>query len=342
MKLTRVLLAVAALCAVAGVAYVRQGEQTAGQKMVAAAQRFLDSLSAEQKARAVFPFDSKERFNWNFVPLEKAKQSTRKGLPLKDMTAEQKKAAMALVAAGTSPHGHVQAKTIMSLESVLADLEKGKGPTRDPEWYFFTVFGTPGKGDKWGWRVEGHHLSLNFTLHGTEVVAGTPFLFAANPAHVQTGISLRTLPEAEDFVRRLVAALDKDQKKAAHRPGKGFPEPRQKETDAGVGDPAGLPHADMNPKQRAILMQLIEGFAGRMPRDVAEVELKRLRDAGVDKIHFVYTGSPDPGKGYTYRVHGPTFVIEFLNEQKDGAGNPANHIHSAWRRLPRDFGLDVK
>src|SRR5262249_54171239 len=147
-------------------------------------------------------FDSKERTNWHFVPLQdKEKRPTRKGLPLGEMNEEQRKAALALVSAGTSPEGDKKATTIMSLETILRELERGGAMVRDPAWYFFTVFGTPSKTGKWGWRVEGHHLSLNFTLDGGKVISATPAFFGANPATVMQGPrkGLRTLPEAEDL-----------------------------------------------------------------------------------------------------------------------------------------------
>src|SRR5262249_30464446 len=147
----------------AGVAYVSQLVEPTGVKMVGAADKFLGTLTPEKKAKATFAFDDKERSNWHFVPLEKGKKPTRKGLSLEEMTPEQKQAALDLLHSGTSPGGYGQATTIMSLEAILKELEKGSGPTRNPEWYFFSVFGTPSKTGKWGWRVEGHHLSLNFT-----------------------------------------------------------------------------------------------------------------------------------------------------------------------------------
>jgi len=341
MKLSRILLAGALLLALAGVGYVSQRQDTPGVKIAQAAQKFVDSLTAEQKAKALIAFDSKERTNWWFVPREdKQKKSTRKGLPLKEMTEPQKKAALALVAAGTSASGNEKAVTIMSLESILLELEKGKGPTRDPEWYFFSIFGNPSKSGKWGWRVEGHHLSLNFTLDGTEVVSATPTVFAANPATVKSGSrkGLRTLPEADDLAIELFKSLDDSQKKVAYHD-KPFPEPQQATVKPDVGEPTGLVAAKMTDKQRGTLLKLVESYAHRVAPEIAEAQLRDVRKGGVDKIHFAYTGGTEPGKGHTYRVHGPTFVIEFLNVQADSAKNPANHIHSAWRRLPVDFGL---
>jgi hypothetical protein len=341
MKLSRVLLALALVAGLAGVAYVSQRADTPGQKMAKAAQQFLESLSAEQKAMATFPFDSKERTSWWFVPREdKKKQPTRKGLPLKEMSEAQKKAALALVAAGTSVSGDKVAVTIMSLEAILRDLEKGKGPTRDPEWYFFTIFGDPSKGDKWGWRVEGHHLSLNLTVERGQVLSATPFFFGANPAAVGGWRvkGLVTLPEAENLALQLFNALGDEQKKVAHR-AKPFPEPQQNTIAPDVGPPTGLAVAKMNDRQKGLLVSLVEHYARRMPPEVAEAELRQIRKAGVDNIHFAFSGAAEHGKGHTYRVHGPTFVIEFLNMQADSAGNPANHIHSCWRRIQGDFGI---
>jgi hypothetical protein len=320
----------------------QEPEKPAGARMTDAAERFLASLNADQKARAVFAFDDKERTNWNFVPLQdKQGKPTRKGLRLEEMTAEQKKLALELVRAGTSKDGFTQATTIMSLESILADLEKSRGGlVRNPEWYFFSVFGTPGKTGKWGWRVEGHHLSLNFTLDGNKVIGATPYFFGANPAEVKAGDrkGLRTLPEAEDFARDLFESLTDEQKKVAFQP-KQFPEIEQGKPIPNVGAPLGLPAAKMDDKQKAILQKLLKGYLGRMPPDVADVERAALLAAGVEKIHFAFAREDaKPGKPYTYRVQGPTFVIEFLNVQSDSANNPANHIHSAWRNVKGDFG----
>src|SRR5262245_52784368 len=219
MRLARTILTVTVVAALAGLAYVAQQAESSGGKMVVAAQKFLDSLTAEQKKTATFDFNSKERTNWHFVPLQDGNKPTRKGLPLQDMTAEQRKAALELLAASTSSLGNDQATTIMSLEAILRVQETKDGKpgamVRNPEWYFFTVFGTPSKTEKWGWRVEGHHLSLNFTMNGTEVVSTTPAFFGANPAEVIAGPKkgYRTLAAAEDLAWELYKALDADQQK---------------------------------------------------------------------------------------------------------------------------------
>jgi len=347
MKLRQMLLASGVLAIVIAATLLGQEKDPAGLKMAEAAEKWLELLTPEQKTTATFAFDSKERTNWFFIPLQdKDKKPTRKGLRLEKMTAEQKETALAMVAAGTSGKGYAKAIGIMSLESILKDLEATKigGLVRNPEWYFFSVFGKPSKTSKWGWRVEGHHLSLNFTIDNGKVVSATPFFFGANPAMLKSGPKkgMRTLPEAEEPVLELLAALDDDQRKVALQP-KQFEEIEQGKPTPNVGDPVGLSAAKMTDKQKAILLKLLQGYADRMPAEVGAAEMARVKTAGVDKVHFGLAREEDkPGKPYTYRVQGPTFVIEFLNSQSDSAGNPANHIHSAWRNLAGDFGLAAR
>jgi hypothetical protein len=345
MKLSRMLLALAMVLAVASVAYVSQRTDPPASRMALAAQKFVESLTPEQKKKALIDFDNPERTNWHFVPLQdKQKQATRKGLPLEDMEPQQKRLALALLAAGTSETGNKQATTIMSLEAILKVLEAKKPDNvRDPQWYFFAIFGTPGKTGPWGWRVEGHHLSINYTLDNNEVVTATPTFFGANPAMIKDGPKKgeRTLPEAEDYAIALFKALTPEQQAVAVQKQK-FGEPNAKSPKSGVGQPLGIPATKLDPKQRDLLMKLVRSYADRLTPEVAAAELKQVQDAGTDKIHFAYTGSTEPGEGHTYRVQGPTFVIEFLNVQADSAGNPANHIHSCWRRIEGDFGIKTK
>lgn len=341
MKLKALVLALLAGVMLAGMAYVAQQTEPAGSKMAAAAEKFLNSLSPEQKKQVAFAFDSKERTNWNFVPLQdKDKKSTRKGLAMADLNAEQKQLVLQLLAAGTSESGHKQAITIMSLEGILHDLEKNGAMVRDPNWYFLTVFGTPSKTGKWGWRIEGHHLSLNYSLDNGKIAAATPSFFGANPAVVKAGSKkgLETLAKAEKLAIKLFNMLDEDQKKIAHHD-KHFPEPAQQSLKPNLGKPVGLAAGKMTEAQRKVLMDLVAGYAERMPIDIAGVQMKEVNSAGTDKIHFAFSGTAKQGEKHTYRVHGPTFVIEFLNTQPDGAGNPANHIHSCWRNIEGDFGL---
>jgi hypothetical protein len=343
MTLRRLFLALTVLVALAGTAFLAREAEGPGLRMTGAAEKFLATLKPEQKTKAQFEFDSDERFRWFFTPQQKDRKATRKGLPLEEMTADQRKLALELIQTGTSEEGYKKATTIMSLESILAQLEKKGAMVRDPDWYFFTFFGSPSKTGKWGWRVEGHHLSLNYTVEGGRIVAATPAFFGANPADVKAGPrkGLRTLSDEMDFARDLVKQLDDEQHKVANRM-KPFPEIEEAKRKPGVGGPVGLPAAKMNEKQKATLQQLIEAYARRLPNEVAREQVSDVKKSGIDKVYFAYGGGDGtPGNPFTYRVQGPTFVVEYVNTQNDSAGNKANHIHSAWRNMKGDFGLSA-
>lgn len=327
------------------VAFVAEEQKPAGAQMADAANAFLGTLTAEQKSKAVFGFDSPERTKWAFVPKQdNQRQPTRKGLRMEEMTKEQKDAVLKLLRAGTSNSGYKQAITIMSLEAILNELETPKGGkmVRNTGWYFVSIFGTPGNTGKWGWRIEGHHLSLNYTIVDGQVLSATPAFFGANPAEIQTGDNKgkRTLAEVEDIARELYNSLSDDQKKVAKQE-KHFPE-IQEIPAANVGKPVGLAAAEMNAEQKKLLEKLIVAYTNRMPESIGKAQWKSVSDAGLERVHFGYTGGTQLGEAHTYRVQGPTFVIEFLNIQADSAGNPANHIHSVWRELPSDFGLAAR
>ena len=343
--MTRIRFAAFAVTAVvvSAVALVGQGEpKSSGGKMQLAADKFLAALSPELKKKAAFQFDDEHRTKWFFTPRQdKEKKFTRKGARIEEMTAEQKAAAMALLKTGLSAKGYEQATTILSLESLLAELEGPKSAmTRNNGWYFVSVFGEPSGTGKWGWRFEGHHLSVNYTLDKGDVIAATPLLLASNPAEVKAGDKkgLRALPDIEDHARALIKSLDEKQDKVARQP-KEFAEIKEGQPKADVGNPVGIPAADLTAAQRDTLQKLLAAYTDRMPEDLAAVEMKRATNTPPGKLYFAYSGSPEPGKGYTYRVYAPEFVVEFLNVQADSAKNPANHIHSAWRRLPIDFAL---
>lgn len=339
-RLRSVVLMVACAALLAGFAVVAQSRTPTAAKMASAANTFLNLLPPEAKAKACFPFEARERTLWFFTPQQdKARNSTRKGLRLDHMTAEQRAAALDILKAGLSAKGFNQASTIITLEALLRELEGPNGAmVRNPDWYFVSIFGEPSNTGAWGWRFEGHHLSVNMTLNKGEVTSATPVLFGANPAVVKGGVKdgQRTLPEIEDLARELIRSLTEDQVKIARQP-KHFPEIREGYPEANVGEPVGLPASRLTSVQKETLRKLIRAYADRLPSDVADQEYARATGDGFEKIHFAYSGSAIPGEAYTYRIQGPAFVIEFLNVQADSAKNPANHIHSTWRRLPADF-----
>ncbi len=341
MRLFRFPLVMLALAAVGGLAYFAQEVAPLGSRMADSAGKLVASLSDEQKNDCMFGFDDQERVNWIFVPMQdQDKKPTRKGLRLEKMSPKQRQTVLDLLKTGTSDSGFKQAVTIMSLEAVLHDLEKNGAMVRNPGWYFVTIFGQPARTGKWGWRIEGHHLSLNFTIVDGKVASATPAFFGANPAEIKTGPrkGTRVLKDVEDSARELFKSLDAGQQKAALQ-AKAFGEPTQHEPAEKAGKPVGLAGAKMNESQKGMLKQLLKAYVDRMPTPIATAQWKKVTDAGLDSIYFAYTGGTKDGEPHTYRVQGPSFIVQFLNTQEDAQRNKANHIHSAWRELPSDFGL---
>ena len=342
MKLPRVLMVFVVCLVLVGAAYMAQKAEPTAARVAGAAQKLVDSLTPEQKAKAIFTFNDKERTNNHFIPLQdKERKSTRKGLPMEEMTGEQKAAARALLKAATSDSGFQKATTIMGLENLLHDWEKNGAMVRNPGWYFFTFFGEPSKTGKWGFRIEGHHLSLNFTLDQGQVISFTPCFFGANPAEIMAGDRKgeKILPDVDALAQELYQALDKEQQKEAYH-GKQFDEVEQGVAVPHVGKASGLAYGKMNEKQQAILRRLLLSYLNRVRPDLAEGKFAEVEKAGLENIYFgFYREESKPGKPFTYRVQGPNLLIEFLKVQEDSAKNPANHIHSSLRNPKGDFGI---
>ena len=302
------------------------------ETMAETAKRFLSSLTSEQTQQAVIPFESDERMNWHYIPKE------RKGLPLKDMTPPQKHLASALLNAGLSQQGYIKATTIMSLEDVLRMIEKDNGVRRNPEGYFFSIFGQPSDTGTWGYRVEGHHLSLNFTLKGGKVV-GSPNFLGANPAEVREGPrkGLRVLHAEEDLGRALLASLTPEQKQTAIVTKEAYKDiiTEASRTASLKGQPSGLQASKMNGNQRALLQNVLAEYANNLTQEMAQERLDRIKKAG-NNLYFAWAGGENKGDPHYYRVQGPDFLIEYDNTQ-----NNANHIHSVWRDMTGDFGADL-
>jgi len=327
----RIVLAVSLLVALcAGVV----AQQRSAPSMATAATSFLASLTPEQRQRATFAFESAERMKWHFVP-----QFERNGLQVKEMTEPQRKLAHELLKTGLSARGYTTYTQIMQLENILKAQENGSGPTRDPEGYRFSVFGTPSAKGTWGWRVEFHHVSLHFDVVGGTAISSTPSFAGANPAEVKDGPQKgqRTLGTLEDTARALVTALDEPQRKVAI-----FTNVALNDIVTGNAldikplSPEGVKASAMTGAQRDLLMKILDAYAGLMTADIAADRMAKVKKAGIENIAFAWAGSIERGQKHYYRLQGPTFVIEFDNTQNDG-----NHVHSVWRDFQGDFGRDL-
>jgi len=300
-------------------------------QMAAAATAFLDSLPPPLRAKAALPFDDKARQDWHYIPRDHA------GIEFTQLSDAQKLAARQLIRSALSSQGMNKVEEIMLLDSVLLELEKGSGPRRDPLAYSIAIFGTPGT-DPWGWKLEGHHLSLNFTGAG-ESTAVTPAFLGANPAEVRQGprAGVRVLAAEEDLARELLASLTPAQRKVAiiadKAPGDILAAPGRGLDEIAA---AGIPFSSMDAPQRKLINRLLSEFAGNLKHDLASRELERINKAGIENVRFAWMGSDRRTEGHYYRLTGPTFVIEYDNTQ-----NNANHVHTVWRDRERDFGRDL-
>jgi hypothetical protein len=336
--------------------------------MTEAATTWLASLDATQQQKACFAFeDIGQRSDWAYFPRNHA------GLPLHDMGLRQQKLAHALLTAALSGHAYAKVTAIMALESVLNAIEgRARDAVRDPGRYFFSIFGEPAE-PRWGWRCEGHHVSVNFTFAENEVVSATPVFLGANPAEVRHGHQVVSRPcgEEEDVARELLASLDSVRRDAAivsHAAPPDFvlgnapaaPQAVQageavmpviatfrREWDAldahakealcsDRGEPKGLAARHLDAAQRTLFWQLIDVYLSRAPDDLAAAERAKVERAGFDNVHFAWAGSVERGQGHYYRIQGGDLLVEYDNTQ-DGA----NHVHAVWRDMSNDFGIDA-
>jgi hypothetical protein len=308
------------------------------KQMAAAVNAFVKSLDQEQQKEAMLPYKDILRFDWNYTP------RARKGLPLKQMNASQRKAAMELIKVVLSQEGYRKAEQIIDLENVLRVVETrpANDTYRDPENYAFLIFGEPGN-DPWGWRVEGHHLSLHFSSINNQITY-TPSFMGSNPGKVLADVPQKgkvILKDEQDIAFKLLNSLNEAQQKKVDlgdkAPNEIFTTNSRK---AVLEKMEGIAMRDLSPEQKAIFKSLIMSYLQRYHVTLKSQQWAELEKAGLDHIHFAWMGDHEPiigpGHGHYYRIHGPTFLIEFDNTQNGG-----NHIHSVVRDLTNDFGEDM-
>lgn len=327
-----------------------------------AAMALYDHLDGEQRARIVVPMDDTNRKHWNFLP-----ESGRRGVPLRDMTQTQRYLAHRLVAQCLSVEGYAQVVQVMSLEHVLRELNTPvfghvAAHFRDPEGYFLTFFNQPQPDSDWGWRLVGHHLSLNFTVAGQDLMAAAPLLLGSEPGRFGP---FRILGQEEDLGFALLGQLDDQQTATATIHSTSPPDFASRcvpvlgdeewpdvhglgRRDAPIGDadrealrwvknhPRGLSRAVLGGEQRRAFDNLLESFLVRLKPEQVGREMDRIRAAGQDGLHFVWAGSHRIDEPHYFRIEGPVTLIEFDNTEDN-----ANHIHCVWRDPANDFGADV-
>ena len=314
--------------------------QTCAQELSEKANTFLESLSEDLKTDAFFPFEDDERYNMNYVPLE------RKGPTFHDFNPSQKEAALALLRASLSKQGYEKTMEIRKLESILRVIEADDNDLmpdgkhrRDPLRYHFCIFGNPSPTKLWGWRFEGHHVSLNFTSDTGEIVSATPAFWGSNPGIVKTGEhkGKQVLKKESEMGLQLVNSLSKTQLTTARIANKAPYEIYSSNLrQAPDLEKTGIPYSNLDKNQQQRLMELLNLYIGNYPEEFSEDFKNKITKAGIENLSFAWAGALQEGEAYYYAIHGPTLLIELDNSQND-----ANHVHTAIRDLTNDFGQDI-
>jgi hypothetical protein len=306
----------------------------AAQAMTAAANALLAATPATQRAQLQQPFTLEARTDWHYTP------RSRTGVAFKAMTPAQRAASQRLLAAALSEPGLAQVQSIIGLEIALRALESF-GLSRDPENYAIALFGPPHASEPWGWRIEGHHLSLHFTLARGQVVASLPQFLGANPAQVPRDIAggprqgQRALGDPEDRAFALLGALSTAQRQRAVFSERPFGDiATRNAAQLEPLAPVGLPFDAMDAAQQALLLRLVEAFAAVAEPSVAAQRLERVRSGGLGSLRFGWAGGFERGQPHYWRIQGAKFLIEW-----DNSGG--NHVHSVWRDAEGDWGRDV-
>jgi Protein of unknown function (DUF3500) len=327
--------------AAAGAAGLALGVRPAGAApaarpadMEAAARRFLASLSPAQRARATFPFGGAERTRWHWtVPAS----VPRNGLPLGDMSPSQRRLALALLRSSVSRVGYRKALDIMSLQGVLQRMDTGLDDPFDADLYFVSVFGRPGA-RAWGWRLEGHHLSRNFTVVGNTVVT-EPFFLGAWPTRAGSGYRTivpgeRAMRREEDAAREIVLSVQGRLRRRVVFSSESLTDHlTQNAVRVRPLDPVGVLARELPSSAQRRVLEIVQTYLANHPDTMARTAFRRIQRAGLGRARFGWAGSLRPGLPHYYRLQGPTFLLEFDNSRNSGT-----HIHSVWRDFEQDYG----
>ena len=301
----------------------------AGQRIAEAAMRFLSRLDDGQRQQVLIAFEADNRLDWHYIP------RSRQGLTFAAMRPAQAEAARALFASVLNERGLQALDNVRIVEGVLRE---SQGSFRDPDRYYLAIFGAPGR-FPWGWRLEGHHLSLNVALPAAGHISVTPFFLGSHPATVPSGPhkGLRPLGPQEDLARQLMASLSEADRRAAIIADRAFGDivagpGRESE----LGQPRGLLLSAIDGAARNLVEALIDRFVGTLAPDLMAAQKRRVMEQELGRFRFAWAGPLTLGQGHYFRVHGPATLIEHDNTQSN-----ANHIHSVWRDLSVDFGNDA-
>ena len=319
-----------------------------------AALAFLQALTEPQRHQATFAMDAVEWRTWINVHMN----HFRHGLMLEDLEPAQRELALDVLRATMSPRGFGQARSVMRLNELLAELTGDREAFG--EWpYFVSIFGTPGADEPWGWQIDGHHLCLNVVVFDGRIVM-TPSFMGAEPRRVRQGWLAGTSlfdPE-EAFGLDLIRSFDAGQRERAIRYPSIHPDhipPRLQNLFDGrmqagafhdnlVAPYQGVAGDEMTDGQRRVLLALTSSYAEWWADGHAEVRMREV-EAHLDETWFSWYGGFDDEAPFYYRVHSPVVLIEFDHHPGvafDNEEPSRHHVHTVVR-TPNggDYGADL-
>lgn len=310
-----------------------------GQELTDLANKFIETLSPSLRTETLMNLESKERLKFNYVPIK------RRGATFKDFNEIQKEAAINLLKASLSEQGYNKTMAITQLENILIVLEDNKlrmpdgSPMRDPLNYHFLVFKDQNNNSFWGWRFEGHHISLNFMAGENSILSSTPSFMGSNPGVVPSGPhkGKEVLKEESELGFALVNSLSEEQLKKALISSDA---PRDiisgTSTELSNIEPLGISFKNLTKEQQKVFLQLLQVYLHNYEAKFSANFWSKIEAAGIEKLSFAWAGSLAPGKGHYYRIQNGIVLIEFDNTQ-----NNANHVHTVVRDLTNDFGANI-
>ena len=311
-----------------------------------------NSFSATQKISGSLRFSDSARTQWNNLPVG---LRARVGVSIGNMTDDQRKLLHRVLSVSLSSQGYLKATSILHLDDLLnrffdslyykKDInDETYNMVRGLLWshknFYFAFFGQP-TDSIWGYKLEGHHLSINFSFV-KDKLSVTPFFIGTDPAEYPNSeyAGWRVLGQEEDLGIKLVTMLSASQQKKATMstavPGDII---TAAESGKRLVDNWGLRGTEMTKEQQAILQYIIREFVFNMEYDKAVAEYDKILKAGIGNIYFGWIGAYDEKQPHYYVLNGPGFLIEFDNN--GGPRNGANHIHAIWREKGNEYGEDV-
>ena len=302
--------------------------------MASAAQALLDSLDDEQRAAVNLSLDDRERREWTNLPARPDAGGLRMGL----MSDNQVRAVCDLMGTLLSQSGYAKMRDIMLADDQLVSPGRPR-PGFGTEWFSVVVFGEPSETEPWSFQLDGHHIGINVSVEGDQLTMSPSFIGTQPEAFDLGERQVRPLAGEIDGAFELVDSLNDDQRRAAViRPDRGriVTGPG---ADGEIPQTAGVAGSDLDDEQQELLVELISQWTGNMPEPHASKRLAEIRDE-IDEVHFSWNGAVEPGSDISYRIQGPSVIIEYACQ--DLGGNPTDHLHTMYRNPQNEYGGQIR